>query len=340
MPAGTGILQRPSTFSLADMDTVPIPRTLKIGPRGSDLARWQASRVRDLLAVRGVAAELVTIRTSGDEGSRARPAPGTTGKGLFTKEIEEALLARRVDLAVHSLKDLAAELPRGLMIAAYPEREDPRDALLSATGGDLSALRAGARVGTSSLRRRAALLAARSDLDIVTLRGNVPTRVKHVGRDGLDAAVLALAGLKRLGLANGAVPLSPDAFPPAPGQGALALEARADDGAVLELLRPLDRPAVRCAVEAERAALAELEGGCQAAIGALCESGRDGLALRVWVLAPDGTKRLSSQGVVDPADPAASGRAVAQELLRQGARDLIRAADAFAKRSGIGREEA
>ena len=315
-------------------------RTLKIGTRGSDLARWQATRVQALLAARGVPAELVTIRTSGDEGSLGRPAPGATGKGLFTKEIEDALLEGRVDLAVHSLKDLSAELPAGLTIAAYPEREDPRDALVSARGGDLPSLPRGARVGTSSLRRRAALLAARSDLEVVALRGNVPTRVKKVGRDGLDAAVLALAGLKRLGLADGAVPLGLEWFPPAPGQGALALEARAKDGAVLDVLRPLDLPAVRCAVEAERTALLELEGGCQAAIGAFCEPGRDGLVLHVRVFAPDGTRQLSARAPVDPGDPAKGGRMVAHELVRQGARDLIRAADEFALRSGIGRAEA
>lgn len=315
-------------------------QALRIGTRGSDLARWQATRVQALLAARGVPAEPVMIRTSGDEGSRTRPAPGTTGKGLFTKEIEDALLEGRVDLAVHSLKDLSAELPAGLTIAAYPEREDPRDALVSAMGGDVSALPRGARVGTSSLRRRAALLAARSDLEVVPLRGNVPTRVTKVGRDGLDAAVLAMAGLKRLGLADGAVPLALDGFPPAPGQGALALEARANDGPVLDLLRPLDLPAVRGAVEGERAALAELEGGCQAAIGAFCESGRDGLVLQVRVFAPDGTRHLSARGLVDPGDPAKSGRMVARDLLQQGARELIRAADEFASRSGIGREEA
>jgi len=315
-------------------------RALRIGTRGSDLARWQATRVQTLLAARGVSAELVAIRTSGDEGSRARPAPGTTGKGLFTKEIEDALLGGRVDLAVHSLKDLSTELPTGLTIAAYPEREDPRDALVSARGGDVLALPRGARVGTSSLRRRAALLAARSDLEVVALRGNVPTRVKQVGREGLDAAVLALAGLRRLGLAQDAVALALDRFPPAPGQGALALEARAEDPAVLELLRPLDQPALRCAVEAERTALAELEGGCQAAIGAFCERGRDGLVLQVRVFAPDGTKQLSARGPVDPGDAAKSGRMVARDLLLQGARDLIRAADEFAARSGIGREEA
>ncbi len=296
--------------------------------------------MRELLAARGVAAELITIRTSGDEGSGARPAPGTTGKGLFTKDIEDALLADRIDLAVHSLKDLSAELPRGLSIAAYPEREDVRDALVSTAPGDIASLPRGARVGTSSLRRRAALLAARADLEIVTLRGNVPTRVRKVGQDGLDAAVLALAGLKRLGLAEKAVPLPMDAFPPAPGQGALALEARADDRAVLDLLRPLDQAAVRCAVEAERSALAELEGGCQAAIGAFCEAAGGGLTLHVRVFAPDGTRQLSARGLVEPGDPVKSGRAVAKDLVRQGARDLIRLGNEFAARIGVGREEA
>jgi hydroxymethylbilane synthase len=307
---------------------------LRIGTRGSDLARWQAERVRGLLARLGVAAELVTIRTSGDEGSPVPPpAPGTTGKGLFTKEIEEALLAGRIDLAVHSLKDLSAVPPAGLVIAAYPERDDPRDALLSPALADLAGLPRGARVGTSSLRRRAALLAVRRDLEIVPLRGNVPTRVSKVGRDGLHAAVLALAGLKRLGLAQHAVPLPPEQMPPAPGQGALALEARADDRTVLERLRALDRPEVRLAVEAERSALAELEGGCSAAIGALCAPGPDGLVLRVWVLAPDGSEILAASGPVEPGAAAQAGASVARDLLSRGARRLIEAGDAYLARS-------
>ncbi len=296
--------------------------------------------MRDLLAARGVVSETVTIRTSGDEGGRARPAPGSTGKGLFTKEIEDALLASRIDLAVHSLKDLSAELPRGLTIVAYPEREDSRDALVSAARRDVRALPREARVGTSSLRRRAALLSLRPDLTIVALRGNVPTRVNKVGRDGLDAVVLALAGLRRLNLAERAVPLDAEQFPPAPGQGALAIEARVDDGGVLEALRPLDDAAVRCAVEAERGALAELEGGCQAAIGAFCARDGDRLTLHVRVFAPDGSRALSAAGSVNLLEPAESGRAVARPLLNQGAGDLIRAADEFATKSGIGREEA
>jgi hydroxymethylbilane synthase len=317
----------------------PSTAPLRLGTRGSELARWQANRVRDLLAARGVTVELITIRTSGDEGGGARPAPGTTGKGLFTKEIEDALLDRRIDLAVHSLKDLSAELPRGLLIAAYPEREDARDALVSARGGGVTDLPRGARVGTSSLRRRAALLAARRDLDIVTLRGNVPTRVDQVGKNGLEAAVVALAGLKRLGLAERAVPLQPEWFPPAPGQGALAIEARTDDGPVLDLLRPLDQPAVRNAVEAERAALAELEGGCQAAIGAYCDVGGEGLVLKVRVFAPDGTRALSARGPVSPEDPAASGRLVARDLIAQGAGELVRLGREFTSARNAEKEQ-
>jgi hydroxymethylbilane synthase len=301
---------------------------LRIGTRGSDLARWQATRVRALLAERGVSAELVTIRTSGDEGGRVPAAPGGSGKGLFTKEIEDALLAGRIDLAVHSLKDLSVELPRGLTIAAYPEREDFRDALVGLPGATLAGLPAGAKIGTSSLRRRAAVLATRRDLEIVPLRGNVPTRVNKVGRDGLVAAVLAMAGLTRLGLAAGAVPLDPALFPPAPGQGALALQARDDDRRVLDALGPLDDAVVRCAVVAERAALAALEGGCQAAIGAHCHSAGATLMLHVTVFAPDGSRTLTAAGTLDPAAPATGGQAVAADLLAAGAKELIRAGEA------------
>jgi hydroxymethylbilane synthase len=305
-------------------------RALRIGTRGSDLARWQAARVRELLAARNVAAELVIIRTSGDEGSHARPAPGTTGKRLFTKEIEDALLAGRIDLAVHSLKDLSAELPRGLTIAAYPEREDIRDAMVGARG--LKGLPHGATVGTSSLRRRAALLAARGDLNVVPLRGNVPTRVAKVGRNGLTAAVLAMAGLKRLQLAADSVPLDPMAFPPAPGQGALALEVRDDDREVCDLVRALDDASIRCAVEAERAALAELQGGCQAAIGAYCAALGERLTLHVTVFAPDGSRVLRAEGPLDRAAPAAGAKVVAGELAAAGAGELIRAGEAFVAR--------
>ncbi len=311
------VLFHPRTVSLT-------ANTLRIGTRGSTLARWQAGRIQELLAQKGIASELVIIRTSGDVRSFPKPGPGETGKGLFTKEIEEALLAGEIDLAVHSLKDLAAEIPLGLALAAFPEREDPRDALVTPKGSILENLPQGATIGTSSLRRKAALLAARQDLRIVELRGNVPTRVARVGKD-LDGAVLALAGLKRLGLEHRSVPLDPETVPPAPGQGALAIEVRRDDRTTLQLLASLDDPAVRVSVEAERAALRELEGGCRAAIGAYCaEPGSGGgLVLHVKVFAPDGSRSLSVQVPVDARDPRASGRAAARKLIELGARDLI-----------------
>jgi hydroxymethylbilane synthase len=305
----------------------PNRNTLRIGTRGSTLARWQAGRVQGLLAQQGIASELVIIRTAGDRRSFPKPQPGETGKGLFAKEIEDALLAGEIDLAVHSLKDLASEIPQGLTLAAFPEREDPRDALVTSQRWTLKTLPRGATLGTSSLRRKAALLAARSDLKIAELRGNVPTRIARVGKD-LDGAVLALAGLKRLGLASTGVPLDPETLPPAPGQGALAIEARCDDRAILALLAPLDDPAVRTSVEAERAALRELEGGCRAAIGAYCtQEGSGGeLILHVKVFAPDGSRSLAAQVAVDRKDPKASGRSVARELISRGARELIREA--------------
>jgi hydroxymethylbilane synthase len=302
-------------------------QTLRVGTRASELAKWQASRVVALLAARGVAATLVPIRTGGDDG-RTLPGPGVTGKGLFTKEIEDALLAGQVDLAVHSLKDLPTEMPSGLTLAAFPERADVRDALVSRRAGGLEALPARARVGTSSLRRRAALLAARPDLEIVPLRGNVPTRVRRVGAGELDAVVVALAGLTRLGLADGAVPLDPQRHPPAPGQGALAVEVRAGDQRVLDLVRPLDDTGVRTAVVAERAALGALEGGCRAAIGAWCAGEGSGLMLHVRVYPPDGSRRLDASSVVSARDPEAAGLRAADQLLRAGAAELIRAGQA------------
>lgn len=300
-------------------------QTLRIGTRGSELARWQAARVQALLAARGAAAELVPIRTGGDRG--LAPGPGLTGKGLFTKEIEDALLAGTVDLAVHSLKDLPTGLPRGLMLAAFPERADSRDALVSCWPGGVEGLPRGARVGTSSLRRRAALLARRPDLEIVPLRGNVPTRVRRVGSGGVDATVLALAGLTRLALGDRAIPLDPAQHPPAPGQGALAVEVRADDQRVLDLVRALDDPAVRAAVLAERAALAALEGGCRAAIGAWCDGRRGASVLHVRVYAPDGSRSLEASAPIDARDPEAAGLRAAEGLLRAGASELIRAGE-------------
>ena len=296
--------------------------SLRIGSRGSALAMWQAERVQALLAARGVSSTITVIRTSGDEGS-PRPGNYVEGKGLFTKEIEDALLENRIDAAVHSLKDLGAVLPEGLELAAFPEREDARDALVTRASGGLDSLARGARVGTSSLRRIAALLAERPDLDIVPLRGNVPTRVGRVERGDVEGVVLALAGLKRLGLAGTAVPLDPTVFVPAPGQGALGIQTRSDDGATNGAVRALDNLEIRIAVEAERAAMAELEGGCRVPLGITCLPGNGGRMLHLRVYAPDGTKSLSSRVVLDERNPRESGLKGARELLAAGARALM-----------------
>ena len=296
---------------------------LRIGTRGSALALWQAERVQDLLARLGTRSELVTVRTSGDEGS-ARPAQYVEGKGLFTRELEDALLDHRIDAAVHSLKDLGAALPARLELVAYPEREDPRDALVTRSGCALERLPRGARVGTSSLRRIAAIRAARSDLNVVPLRGNVPTRVARVERGELDGAVLALAGLRRLGLVDKAVPLDPTVFVPAPGQGAIAVEIRSDDAVTRAAFQRLDNAEVRVAVEAERAAMAELEGGCRVPLGVVCLGSGGARTLHLRVYALDGSQSLSVQAQVDLANPRASGIEAARRLLAAGAAALIR----------------
>lgn len=273
-----------------------------------------------------MSSEITVIRTSGDEGS-PRPASYVEGKGLFTRELEEALLQDRIDLAVHSLKDLGAELPAGLELVAFPEREDPRDALVSRHPGGLAELPRGARVGTSSLRRIAALLGERPDVEVVTLRGNVPTRVGKMEKGEVDAVILALAGLKRLGLAGKAVPLDPTVFVPAPGQGALAIEARSDDRQTRGAIAPLDDPEIRLSVEAERAAMAELEGGCRVPLGVTCVAHGGQRTLHLRVYATDGSRSLTSRVPVDPENPRESGIRGARELLDAGAAELIRSAN-------------
>jgi hydroxymethylbilane synthase len=286
-------------------------RVLRIGTRGSALARWQAEYVSSLLARNGVRADIVPIVTAGDQGGFQRS--GMPVKGVFTKEIEVALLEHEVDVAVHSSKDLLIDRPAGLMVAAYPDRADRRDALVSRDRVGLGELPSRARVGTASLRRRAAVLAARPDLRVVPLHGNVPTRVGRVDDGTVDAAVLALAGLQRLGLADRAVALDPEVVVPAPGQGALAVEARDDDRATLDILSRIDDREVRSEVEAERAALACLETGCNVPIGATCQRDADGLTLRVTVYAVDGTHALTAVVPVDSDRPRDAGEQAAQQ---------------------------
>jgi hydroxymethylbilane synthase len=290
---------------------------VKLGTRGSRLAQWQAEWVRDRLATRGVMAQIVVIETRGDA-EVDRPLQELEGKGFFTKEIEEALLGGRIDVAVHSLKDLPTQLPAGLALAAVPPRHDPRDALIGGTSlGDLPR---GTRVGTSSLRRATQLRYLRPDLEVVSLRGNVPTRVRKVERgDGCDAALLALAGLERLSLAQRATPIDPLEVMPAPGQGALGLEIRADDRATRDALRPLDDAASARAVAAERAVLAALGGGCQAPVAAWV----DGQRLFGRVTAADGGVQHTASAAIDPARPEAAGDAVARLLEADGAASLL-----------------
>ncbi len=305
---------------------------LRIGTRGSALARWQAEWVRSALAACGVTAELVVIRTRGDA-EVDRPLHQLEGKGFFTKEIEDALLAGRIDVAVHSLKDLPTALPPGLALAAVPRRADPAEALVTRTPGPggaggaggaagIAALPAGARIGTSSLRRIAQLRYLRADVEIVPLRGNVPTRVGKVqeGRDGLDAAVLAAAGLERLALGRHiAARLDPLEVMPAPGQGALGLEVRADDARARAALAPLEDRASARQVAAERALLAALEGGCQAPVAAYC----DGVRLFGRVTAPDGSAQVTASAAFAGEDPVAAAGAVAALLRAQGASRLL-----------------
>jgi len=290
---------------------------VKLGTRGSQLARWQAEWVRARLAENGVAAELVVIKTRGDA-EVDRSLHELEGKGFFTKEIEDALLDGRIDVAVHSLKDLPTSLPPGLALGAVPVRHDPREALVS--GRSLLDLAPGTRVGTSSLRRVAQLRFLRPDVEVVPLRGNVPTRVRKVeDRDGLDAALLAIAGLERLGLGGKGSLVDPFDIMPAPGQGALGIETRADDKKTAKALRPLHDSASAVAVSAERALLAALGGGCQAPVAAWV----DGVRLYGRVTERDGAVQLTASADIDPTRPETAGEAVARLLEGEGAASLL-----------------
>ncbi|HEV8265320.1 MAG TPA: hydroxymethylbilane synthase [Gemmatimonadales bacterium] len=300
---------------------------MNLGTRGSRLARWQAEWVQGRLAARGVEALLVVIKTRGDA-EVDRPLHQLEGKGFFTKEIEDALLEGRIDVAVHSLKDLPTRLPDGLTLGAVPARHDPRDALV-ATGGAVASLlqlAPRARVGTSSLRRLTQLRYLRPDLELVPLRGNVPTRVRKVEEgDGLDAALLALAGLERLALGERATPIDPLEVMPAPGQGALGLEIRTGDKQTSEVLRALEDPASAQAVAAERTVLAALGGGCQAPVAAWVGSRERGAGSRLFgrVTAADGAVQLTASADLDPDRPEAAGEAVARLLEAEGAVSLL-----------------
>jgi len=298
---------------------------LRIGTRGSDLALWQSRHVAAAIgALPGAPpVELVVIKTEGDKITDV-PLSQVAGKAFFTKEIEEALADGRVDLAVHSLKDLATEVPAGLAVAAVLEREDPRDALLAPAPTTLEALSRGARVGTSSLRRRAMLARARPDVELVELRGNVPTRIERMLEGRYDAILLAAAGVQRLGLTEhlrAHLPL--ERFLPAVAQGAMAIEIRADDERARRWVEPLDDAATHAATFAERALLARLEGGCQIPVGALGRVEKGELVLRAEVCSLDGRETVGGHrsGPVEEAERI--GAELADELIGRGAAEIL-----------------
>jgi hydroxymethylbilane synthase len=301
--------------------------TLRIGTRASALALWQAREVAARIAAQPGAppVELVHIRTSGDQQSEL-PLWQTRGQAFFTREIDRALLDAEVDVAVHSLKDLPTQLDTGLALAALLPRADPRDVLVSRSGTALAALPSRARIGTSSLRRRAFLARLRPDATLLELRGNVPTRIERLQRGEYDAIVLAAAGLARLGLAQHATEyLPPESFPPAVSQGVIGVCARSGDEATLRWLAALEDRGARLTASAERALLRRLEGGCQVPLGALATVEGDRLTLMACVCALDGSRHLTANATAAAATAEAEplGVRVAEELLGRGAGELM-----------------
>ena len=299
---------------------------IRIATRASELALRQAHVVQAELARRGVEAELTTFKTTGDR-KLDEPLSAIGGKGLFTRELEAALAKGSVDCCVHSLKDLPTESPEGLAIVAVLAREDPRDVLVINDVIDaesLSEIPRGSRIGTSSLRRRALLLAMRPDLEVVELRGNVPTRLRKVDEGQVHAAILAAAGLHRLGAHQRIrAYLEPPDWLPAAGQGAIAVQIREDDGRMRELLAPLDDEPTRTATRAERAFLAALEGGCQVPIGALAAEEPRGLVLHGMIAEPGGRAVVRGDRAVDRSDPELSGVRLANDLRPRGGTEIL-----------------
>ena len=300
-------------------------KTIKIGTRGSPLAVWQAGWVRSrILALNPqYEVELVKIKTMGDKITDV-PLARVGGKGLFVKEIETALLEGRIDLAVHSMKDVPADIPQGLCIGAVPERENPADALISRNGNSFEDLPKSARLGSSSLRRGAQVLHARPDVTVHPLRGNLDTRIRKLETEGLDAIIVAAAGVKRLGLEARITEYLPETIMlPAIGQGALAIETREDDDSTRSLIVPLDHRETRLAVKCERAFLARLEGGCQVPIAARAKIVGDELELTGLVAEVDGSVLLR-ETITGPVDqPEKLGVELANRLLKKGGREIL-----------------
>lgn len=300
---------------------------VRLGTRGSPLALAQVDSVAGLLRGRGAEVEVVPIRTSGDRLAHVALAD-LGGKALFVKEIEDALLQDRIDAGVHSLKDLPGALPPGLTVGAYPQREDPADVLVTREPGGLDRLPAGARVGTSSPRRRALLAQVRPDLIAEPIRGNVDTRLRKLQEGLYDALLLARAGLTRLGLAPAHLEALPvDTFVPAVGQGTLAIETRESDREMLELLQAVDDTVARTAAAAERAFLARLGAGCHTAVAGHARIDRDSLTLTAVVASPDGRAFLRTRRDGPAAAAAEIGVRVAEELLARGARQILTEAE-------------
>lgn len=300
-------------------------KRLAIGSRGSALALWQAEHVRKLLEERaGISAEVIVIKTSGDKIDHL-PFGQVGVKGMFVKELEDALFDGRVDMAVHSLKDLPSEIPDTLILAAICEREDVRDALITRSGQTLDELPHGARIGTSSVRRQSQLRHYRPDLQVCEMRGNVDTRLAKLARGECDAIVLAKAGLDRLGMSDRITQvLSTDISLPAAGQGALAIETRKEDGELQRHLAALDHEITRRCIGQERTLIAALNGGCHVPIGAWARIENEMLKLDAAVLSPDGSECLRENASGKGDDVQALGLQVADMLVRAGAGRILR----------------
>lgn len=296
-------------------------RTLRIGTRGSLLAKWQAESIRkQLFAATGTEAEVVVIKTAGDKMQQA-PVTQIGGKGIFIKELEEALLEETIDLAVHSVKDIPTETPSRLMFPAVCRRDDARDCMVGST---IANLRYGARVGTSSLRRQAQLRHMRPDVDVRDLRGNVDTRLRKVESGEYEAVMVSKAGLDRLGLSQRiSEVLAPEVCMPAVGQGAIAVECRLKDTEAGDLLAPLDDAETRTAIIAERALLAALHGGCQVPMGAWARIERGELVMDACVCSVDGAQQVKQRAVAPPEQAAQLGEHMARLLIEAGAQAIL-----------------
>jgi hydroxymethylbilane synthase len=297
---------------------------LRIGTRGSVLAKWQAEFVRGQISRSiGIESEIIIIKTSGDKMQHS-PLSQIGGKGIFIKELEDALLEESIDIAVHSVKDVPTEVPPQLAFPAICRREDVRDCLVSGNGATLLHLRYGARVGTSSLRRQAQLRHIRPDLDVRDLRGNVDNRLRKVEAGEYDAVILAKAGLDRLGWSHRiSETLSPEVCMPAVGQGALGVECRASDADSISALEKLDDAETRAAIVAERTLLSVLQGGCQVPLGAWARMERDELVLEACVCSIDGLQYVKQRDSAPPDQARALGERMAQLLIDAGAQNIL-----------------